>query len=126
MASYFTVKHIHIACVALSGAFFLLRGIWMRRSSPLLEQHWVRIVPHIVDTVLLASALTLVWMSGMYPFVQSWLTAKVLGLVLYILLGTIALKRGKTRSVRVAAFFAALLVFSYIVGVAITKQAVLL
>jgi uncharacterized membrane protein SirB2 len=119
---YFAVKHLHITFVALSGTLFLLRGSWMLLDSPLLQQRWVKIVPHVVDTLLLASAITLAWMSGMYPFVQSWLTAKVLGLVLYIVLGTIALKRGKTRAVRVSAFFAALLVFAYIVGVAVTKQ----
>lgn len=125
LMDYFSVKHLHMTCVALSGTFFLLRGIWMLRDSPLLQQRWVRIVPHVVDTLLLASALVLVWMSKMYPFVQSWLTAKVAGLVLYIVLGTIAIKRGKTKQARAAAFFAALLVFAYIVGVALTKNALI-
>lgn len=120
--NYFTVKHVHIACVALSGAFFLLRGIWMLTGSRMLQQRWVKIVPHAIDTLLLASALTLAWWIGQYPFVNGWLTAKVLGLVLYIVLGTIALKRGKTKTVRVGAFFAALAVFAYIVGVALTKS----
>jgi uncharacterized membrane protein SirB2 len=112
-----------MTCAALSGSFFLVRGIWMLRGSPMLQQRWVKIVPHIVDTLLLASALAMVFISAQYPFVQNWLTAKVIGLVAYIVLGTIALKRGKTRSVRTYAFIAALLVFSYIVAVAITKQA---
>ncbi|MDF3037200.1 MAG: regulator SirB [Paucimonas sp.] len=120
--SYLAVKHLHMTFVAMSGLFFATRGLWMLLDSALLQQRWVKILPHIVDTLLLASAFALAWMSGQYPFAQGWLTAKVLGLVLYIALGTIALKRGKTKPVRIAAFIAALLVFAYIVGVAVTRQ----
>jgi uncharacterized membrane protein SirB2 len=100
-----------------------LRGIWMMLDSTLLQQRWVKIAPHIIDTVLLASALTMVVWSGQYPFVQPWLTAKLLALLLYIVLGTIALKRGKTRTVRVAAYFGALATFGYIVAVALSRHA---
>jgi len=120
--NYLAIKHLHIACAALSGALFFVRGIWMLRDSAMLQRRWVKIVPHVIDTVLLASALTLVIWSAQYPFVQNWLTAKVLALVAYILLGTIALKRGKTKGVRAGAFVAALLVFAYIVKVALTRQ----
>lgn len=120
--SYLAVKHLHMTCAALSGMLFLLRGIWMLQGSALLQQRWAKIVPHVVDTVLLASALVMVFWSGQYPFVQSWLTAKVFALIAYIVLGTIALKRGKTKQVRVAAFIAALTVFAYIVKVALTRQ----
>lgn len=121
---YLSIKHLHMGCAALSGAFFLLRGVWMLRASSMLQQRWVRITPHIVDTALLASALTLVFWSGQYPFAQPWLGAKVVALVLYIVLGAIALKRGRTRGQRVLAFGAALLTFAYIVCVAITRQVV--
>ncbi|MBI1891524.1 MAG: SirB2 family protein [Burkholderiales bacterium] len=120
--NYLAVKHLHMTCAALSGAFFFVRGIWMLRDSALLQRRWVKIVPHIIDTILLVSALTMVVWSAQYPFAQSWLTAKVLGLILYIALGTIALKRGKTKTVRTTAFVAALAVFGYIVIVAITRQ----
>jgi uncharacterized membrane protein SirB2 len=123
MIGYFAVKHVHMTCAALSGSFFALRGIWMMLDSTLLQQRWVKIAPHIIDTVLLASALTMVVWSGQYPFVQPWLTAKLLALLLYIVLGTIALKRGKTRSVRVAAYFGALATFGYIVTVALSRHA---
>lgn len=77
---------------------------WKTRSTThdiaLLQQCWVRILPHLIDTVLLASALTLVFWSGQYPFQQSLLTAKLLALLVYIALGTVALKRGKTPVVR--------------------------
>jgi uncharacterized membrane protein SirB2 len=82
----------------------------------------VRITPHVVDTALLASAIALAVMIRQYPLVNSWLTAKTLGLVAYIGLGTIALKRGRTRGLRIAAFCGALLVFAYIIAVAITKS----
>ena len=118
---YFFIKNLHIASVALSGSLFLLRGIWMLRESTMLQQRWVKIIPHIVDTLLLTSAIIIVIMSGQYPFAQDWLTAKLLALFAYIGLGTIAL-RGKTKAVRVSAFIAALAVFIYIGSVAITKQ----
>lgn len=119
--SYLAVKHLHVTCAFLSISLFLLRGIWMLQGSPLLGRRWVKIVPHVIDTVLLGSALVMVFWSGQYPFVQPWLTAKVLALVAYIVLGTIALKRGKSKPVRLAAFLAALAVFAYIVKVALTR-----
>lgn len=123
MISYIAVKHIHVTCAALSISLFLLRGVLMLRHSAALQQRWLKITPHVVDTLLLASALTMVAWSAQYPFVQSWLTAKVLALLAYIVLGMIALKRGKTARIRLMAFIAALLVFAYIVAVAITRQA---
>lgn len=120
--SYLAIKHIHLSCVALSISFFITRGIWMLRESPKLQQRWVKIAPHIIDTLLLSSALTLAWMSNQWPFVQPWLTAKVFGLIAYILLGTIALKRGKTRQIRLAAWLMALLCITYVVAVAISKS----
>ena len=121
--NYLTIKHLHITFAILSGSFFLLRGLWMLLDSPMLQRRWVKVVPHAVDTLLLASALVLVFWSGQYPFVQAWLTAKVLALIAYIVLGTIALKRGKTKGVRTFALLAALATFAYIVAVALTRQA---
>lgn len=120
--NYLALKHLHMSCAALSGALFFVRGIWMLRASPMLQRRWVKIVPHVVDTLLLGSALALVAWSGQYPFAQDWLTAKLVALVVYIGLGTIALRRGNTKRVRAAAFIGALLVFGYIVKVALTRQ----
>lgn len=94
----------------------------MLRESDMLKRRWVKILPHIVDTLLLSSALVLVFQSSQYPFIQSWLTAKVIALITYIVLGTIALKRGKTKAARSLALTAALATFAYIVMVALTKQ----
>ena len=116
--SYFLLKHIHVSCAVISFALFFLRGIWSFNGSPIMRQRWVKIVPHAVDTLLLVSALALAFTIQQYPFVDAWLTAKFFGLVLYILLGTLALKYGKTKAVRVSAWLAALAVFAYIVLVA--------
>lgn len=120
--NYMTIKHIHMGCAALSGSFFLLRGIWMLKAPAMLQRCWVRIVPHLVDTALLASALAMVYLSRQYPFEAPWLGAKVVALVLYIVLGTIALKRGRTLKARAIAFVGALAVFAYIVSVAVTRN----
>ncbi|RJG06882.1 regulator SirB [Noviherbaspirillum cavernae] len=122
--SYLAVKHLHVTFAALSGILFFVRGLWMLADSGMLQRRWVKIVPHVIDTLLLVFALILVVWSGQYPFAQNWLTAKLLALVVYIVLGTIALKRGRTKSVRIAAFIGALLAFGYIVTVAVTRHVV--
>jgi uncharacterized membrane protein SirB2 len=118
---YPAVKQVHMSAAALSIALFLLRGAWMMASPQRLARRWVRIVPHVVDTVLLVSALWLAWQIG-FAANANWLGAKIVALFVYIGLGTIALKRGRTRETRVATFVAAVLTFAYIVSVAITKS----
>jgi len=118
---YAAIKLVHVGAAALSIAGFALRGAWMLRSPQRLSERWVRIVPHAIDTVLLASALWLAWQMGA-DGTRGWLWAKVIALLVYIGLGTIALKRGSTRRVRVAAFAGALATFAYIVSVAIAKS----
>lgn len=120
--SYLAVKHLHITCAALSGLLFLARGILMMRESPLLQRRWVNSSSHVIDTVLLGSALTMVIWSAQYPFVLDWLTVKVLAVIAYIVVGAVALRRGKTKGIRTGAFIAALLLFGYILKVALTKQ----
>jgi uncharacterized membrane protein SirB2 len=122
--SYLALKALHVGCVITSYCLFVLRGVWMVRGSVLLQRRWVKIVPHVVDTLLLTSAILLALAIRQYPFVASWLTAKVIGLALYIALGTIALKRGRTRAIRVSAWIAAQVVFFYIVAVAVTHTPV--
>lgn len=116
------VLAIHVLSVATSITLFTVRGVWMMTDSAHLRRRWVKVVPHVVDTVLLASAVALAVMSSQYPLQQAWLTAKVLGLIAYIALGMIALRYGRTRKIRVSAWLLALLVFAYIVSVAITRN----
>lgn len=121
--SVIVVKYFHVGCVLISYLFFFVRGIWMLREAPILQYRWVKVVPHIVDAALLLSAITLATMLSISPLAAPWLMAKIIALLLYILLGTIALKRGKTRKTRLAAWLAAQLVFIYIVSVALTHNA---
>src|SRR5690606_537940 len=122
LSGYLLAKQLHVACVVLSITGFGVRGGLMLAGSPLLRTPFVRIAPHVIDTVLLASAAWLAWFLGQYPFVHAWLTAKVLGLLAYIVLGTIALKRGRTPGQRAAAFLGALLAAGYVVSVAMTRD----
>jgi len=119
--SYSAIKHLHVTAVAASLVLFTLRGTWMLASPEKLQQRWARIVPHVVDTLLLVSAI---WLAlQINPEVpRGWLVAKLAGLVVYVVLGAIALKRGRTRGIRVAALIGALAAFGYIVSVALTKS----
>jgi len=122
MPDYAVLKLTHVSCVAISYALFFVRGVWMIRGSGLLQARWVKVVPHAVDTVLLASAVALAMAIHQYPMANGWLTAKVAGLLLYIALGTMALKRGRTLRMRIVAWLAAQAVFIYIVAVALTRR----
>jgi len=122
MDSYSVLKHLHVTAAIISIGLFFLRGCWMLVDSPWLQRPWVRILPHVNDSLLLASALTMAVLIQQYPFVNPWLTAKVLALLAYIALGTVALKRGPTKTVRATAWVGALLTFAYIVSVAVHQD----
>ena len=119
---YTALKTLHLTTIAVTFTLFVLRGVWMMADSPRLKARWVRIVPHINDTLLLASGIGLAVLIRQYPLVHGWLTAKLFALIAYIVLGTVALKRGKTKPQRIAAWFAALLVFGYMVAVAVAHD----
>ena len=121
MISYLFVKQLHITFAVLSVTGFCLRGYWMITDDARLKAMPTRVLPHINDTLLLLTALILVAMSGLYPLRVDWVTLKVLLLIAYIVLGTFALKRGKTRRARIGFFSAALAVVTAIIIVAITK-----
>lgn len=120
--TYLALKHLHMTCVALSASGFCLRALWMLTGSPLLQKRLTRVLPHVVDSLLLASAIGLAVWSGQYPLVEPWLTAKVGGLLVYIVCGSIALKRGKTPRQRALFAALALLALGYIISVALTRQ----
>ena len=100
---------------------FILRWIWMMNESTLSNYRLTRILPHIIDTFFLASAVWLAVSIRQYPFTDAWLTAKIFGLVVYIVLGSFALKRATTMQGRIMAFSGALLVYAWIVSVARLK-----
>lgn len=116
--SYLDVRLLHITCALLSLVGFVVRGAWMLRATPLLSHRLTRTLPHLNDTLLLAAAVWLAWQSGVSPWSTPWLGAKVIGLLAYIVLGAIALRRGRTPQIRLAAWCAALLVFVWMLSVA--------
>jgi uncharacterized membrane protein SirB2 len=121
MTSYSAIRQLHVAAAAMSLALFLLRAVWMLASPSRLQMRWIRIVPHAVDTVLLGSAIWLAWRLGAAG-TGGWLTAKVIAVLVYIAAGTVALKRGRSPGIRIAALIVALTTFAYIVSVALTKS----
>ena len=121
---YPLLRTLHIATVHLTLILFLLRGFWMLVESPRLDARWARIVPHINDSLLLFAAIAMLVVAGLNPLEQPWLLAKIFGLLAYIGLGTLALKRGKSKAIRIKALIAALGMFGYILAVAITKQVI--
>ena len=120
---YLLLKTIHIACVVVTFVLFFGRGVLMLAGSPLLKAPFLRIAPHVNDTLLLGSAL---WMTASRhdPFAETWLTAKLVALIVYIGAGMIALSYGRTKRSRFTAWVFALLVFAYIVSVALTRSPV--
>lgn len=123
--SYALLKMIHIGSVIVSYLLFFLRGVWLIKDSENLRQRWVKILPHVIDTSLLVSAIALAMVIQQNPVNDSWLTAKVVGLLVYISLGMVAIRFGKTRRIKIIAWVAAQFVFLYIVLVALTKSPVL-
>ena len=107
----------------ISISLFLIRGFWVFRNSSMMSVKWVKIVPHVNDTVLLITATILAISTQQYPFVDTWLTAKFTALIVYILLGMFALKRAKEIKNKALFFILALLTFGYIVSVALTRSA---
>lgn len=120
---YAFVKSVHIVLALVTVSGFLLRAWWSYQESSLLEARVVRILPHIIDSLFLASGFALIILAS-WPVMQSpWLLAKFAGLIAYILFGTVAIRRGRSRRIRLAATAAALLAFLYVVGAASLKSA---
>ena len=108
------------AVATISG--FVLRGYWMMVQSDKLALKMTRIAPHVVDSLFLLSGIALVSILQLNALAEPWLLAKFAGMIGYIVIGMIAIKRGPTLQIRVIAFVGALSLFAYIVGVALTKS----
>ena len=120
--TYLLIKWLHMFSALATISGFMLRGYWMMSQSDYLELRITRIAPHVIDTIFLLSGIAMVWLLQLNAFSQPWLMAKFAGLIIYVVLGTIAIKRGPTMQVRIIAFVSALAVFAYIVGVAMSKS----
>jgi uncharacterized membrane protein SirB2 len=119
---YLLLKGVHMSAVSLSFAGFFARGLGSLSGAAWVRGRAAKTIPHVVDTLLLASAIAMAWMLRLSPFAAPWLMAKIIGLVAYIGLGMVALKPGRPAGVRLTAWVGALLVFGWIVSVAITKS----
>ncbi|GAB2716272.1 SirB2 family protein [Halomonas garicola] len=117
MESYSALKHLHVTAAYLSIIFFVLRAFWSVNENSVLKARWVKIAPHVIDTALLAFGVALAVLLNFWPL-PGWLTAKIVALVTYILLGTVAIKRGATPASRALFAVAAVVVFAYILGAA--------
>jgi uncharacterized membrane protein SirB2 len=119
---YLVLKSLHVSLAILSISGFLLRAYWMSQDSKKLQHRVARILPHVVDAAFLVSGIGLVLLLRLPLMHSAWLIAKLVALVAYVVLGSLALKRGRTLRIRLIAVVCALLAFAYIVGVAISKS----
>jgi uncharacterized membrane protein SirB2 len=115
---YEPLFYTHVTCAIASISLFCVRGFWMLTDNSLLDHRVVRVAPHVIDTILLASAIALTFQINHFPFLNAWLTVKFFALITYIILGTIALRRGKTKRHRTVAFVLSVGIFAFIVSVA--------
>ncbi|MCZ6457973.1 MAG: SirB2 family protein [Gammaproteobacteria bacterium] len=115
------LKNFHIMLAYLTVLGFVVRGVWSLLDSPMRQEKWVKIAPHVIDTLLLTLGVLLVIDLGLAPF-SGWLSAKLLGLVAYIGFGVLAM-RAQSRSLKIFGFSAALLCVGYIFAVAFTRSA---
>lgn len=119
--NYLLIKHLHVTAAALSIVFFIIRSYWSVTGNGLLQKKVVKIAPHIIDTVLLLAAILLSMRLGPAA-AQPWVLTKIVLLIAYIGVGTIAIKRGRTPTSRAVAAIIAVGIFLYIVGVALTRN----
>ncbi|MFT0546599.1 SirB2 family protein [Allopusillimonas ginsengisoli] len=117
--NYLLIKHVHVTAVTLSILLFVLRSYWSVIGSDKLKSKIVRILPHIIDTILLVAGVTLAAVIGPE---QPWILAKIVGLLFYIGVGTVAIKRGKTPKSRAIAAVIAVVIFIYIIGIAMSHN----
>ncbi|MDR5757349.1 SirB2 family protein [Caballeronia sp. LZ035] len=115
--TFLTLRTLHMTCAGLAIAGFVLRWIWMLSNSRLLHTRPAKVLPHIIDTLLLLSAIGLVAIIG-FSANAVWLGAKIAGLIVYVVLGTLALKRGRTKGARAVYGVLAIVVFAFIASVA--------
>lgn len=119
---YASLKLLHVTLAALSISGFLLRAWWSINGSPLLQTRLARTAPHIVDTLFLFAGIGMIWSASLPVAELTWLHAKFVGLVLYILAGTVAIKRGKSTEIRIMATLLAVGLFAWVVGISIRKS----
>ena len=119
---YLPVKHLHISLVLVSICLFCIRFHWSYTGAQYLNKKWVKVLPHCIDTTLLLCGIYLMVAAELWPNEQPWLLTKLLALIIYIILGSFAIKYSKTQRMKVLAGSAAILTFIYMVNVAISHN----
>jgi uncharacterized membrane protein SirB2 len=119
--SFVLLKYIHITCATLTISLYCLRGIWMMRESTLFNHRWSRRIPPIIDSTLLLTGIYMTTQIQQYPFTDNWLTAKILALLAYIIIGIVGF-RARTKKMRTTAWLIAIMIFVYIALVARTHN----
>ena len=120
--SYQLLLYLHVTTALLSLLLFIYRGIWVLRYGQANRPRWMKWLPHLNDTLLLVLGISLMFLSQQYPLSHNWLTAKLAALLVYILLGMVVMKWARHRPGQLLAWLGALVVFAYMVAVAISKQ----
>jgi len=121
--SYAALKILHMSLALISISGFVLRWVWLNSNSRMFRHKLTRVLPHVIDTLFLATGIWLAIVISQYPLSHGWLTAKVLGLIAYVIVGSIAMKDKNEPLIRTIAFIGALVIFAWIVSVARTKSA---
>lgn len=117
--NYIVLKQLHLSCITLTFLLFNLRAIGHLFGATWVQQKWLHVVPHMVDTVLLVTGILLAVQLQQYPFVDAWLTAKFFALIAYIIFGSLTLKHAPSWQTQLLSYMAALLAFSYLVSTAL-------
>ena len=119
---YLIIKNIHVTFATLTIVGFVLRAYWRMSGSDLYQNRAMKIVPHTVDALFLATGIWLIMMLDMNPLQHPWLLAKFAAIFAYVGLGMVAFRFGRTPQIRSLAFIGALMAFAFVVGAALIKS----
>jgi uncharacterized membrane protein SirB2 len=120
---YFIIKHLHMTFAFISILGFMVRGVLAINQHAIMRKKWIRILPHINDTLLLVAAIYLAWSLRANPLSHDWLLVKIIALFVYIGIATVVIKTRGSKLTQWTSYGLAILVFAYIVAVAVTKSA---
>lgn len=115
------LKEFHVTLAFITVAGFVVRGLLSLAESPFRNRAWIRVAPHVVDTLLLGFGIALAVSMSLSPSANGWLMAKIVGLLAYIGFGVLAM-RARSRALKIAGFVAAIASVGYIFAVAYSKQ----
>ncbi|MEE8339702.1 MAG: SirB2 family protein [Xanthomonadales bacterium] len=120
--SYVLLKQVHVSFALASIIGFVLRWNWRMNGSHLSQMMLTKTAPHVIDTLFLTTGVALTFSINQYPLANAWLTAKITGLLVYIVLGLFAMSGKVSKPWRVTAFLAAVSTYAWILTVARFKS----